>query len=99
MVAFNSDAPVGPLLPGDIFQAYNVASVTKINARDFTIMFADSLDSSPPNTALDYVVLLSLGSATASTISGVYIPPTRNDRIDVQVNSAASRTSLTILTL
>lgn len=104
MAAFNTGGADGVLPPGDIYQAYNINSITKstIGGGDtwqFVILFADPLDSNPPNSTLDYVVLLGTGVAANLPSAEAYVSPTRNDRITILSRTDLARLSFTILTL
>jgi len=102
MAAFNAGAADGVLAGADIYQAYNIASITKTSGGGsffFSVMFADSLDSNPPNTALDYVVLMGQGVASVIPQNPAYQSPTRNDRILFISRTDITRLSFSILTL
>lgn len=104
MCAWNVAVADGIVAPAQIFQAYNISSITKSTAANFfsfTFVFADKLDSNPAATSLDYIVLLTTGS-TVLMNSMTYRVPTTNSGIIIltpRVNFTFLRASIVIMTL
>ena len=104
MCAFRTTTADGLIAASEIYQAYNISSITKSTSGGnyfFDVRFADSLDSNPANSDLEYIVLTGHGTASDLTnlIDG-YQAPTKNDRIlFIARNNNISRMSFSILTL
>ncbi len=106
MAAWNVGLADGVIPGASIFQAYNIASIDKStpggNNYSFDIRFTDSLDSNAPNTNLEYIVLLTMGSSVILGNLASYVTPTRNDRIVIiapNVPAQFLRLSMIIMTL
>lgn len=93
-------AVLGVVPAGQIFQSYNISSITRTTLTTFEIIFSDSLSTDPPDTDMDYIVTLGQGSVSSTGLVH-YSSPTKNDRITLVGTfvGALLRISFTIMTL